>query len=402
MKILWSRFFLWMPLLLWSASSLQARTWKNKKGKTVQATLLSVEGDKVKLKAQNGRVYPLKIESLSQKDQDFIKKWQEKQANDATGKKENDAKPLAAGFIDNFENEWPTLISLERGFEISTISEEKGKYVYHSPRYEFIADVKLRKSVVKRFAELFEATHQYMQKLPISSQKAQDKEKIKRNRILLFETKDAYHRAGGPQGSAGVFMGGRNVIMVPLTSLGVKKVGKGYSVDRDKNNKTLPHEITHMICDGCYYAPGAMGWFSEGLAEYVGVTPYRSGKYIVRGNLKAVREYVTSFDFDTQSGRSLTKNIQVRDLKSYMFMPYSDFTADGNKNYGVGLLMTYYFFHMDDKGSRKRINNFLRALQQGKRGQEAVDFLLDGRTYKELAKDISNAWRSRGIKLKFG
>lgn len=389
---------LFASLLFFQYAQAESRVWTSSSGKKVTATLLVVRGDKVELQTSRGRVYKLAVSALSQADQTYITKWSEKKVV-KTGKEEKKAEP---GFVDNFDAKWPTLVSLKRGFDISTITEVEGKNVYHSPRYEFVCDVRLNKSVVKRFAELFEATHQYMQDLPISSQKAQEQKVVKRNKILLFETQDTYFRNGGPQGSAGVFMPGRNVIMVPLTSLGVKKVGKGYSVDRSKSNKTLPHEITHMVCDNCYYAKGAMGWFSEGLAEYVGTTPYRSGKYIVRGNLKAVKEYVTARGEDGTNGRGLGDEIDVPDLKTFMLMPYNQFVADGNKNYGVGLLMTYYFFHMDDKGSRKRINAFLKGLREGKKGEEAIKLLLDGRTYEELADDISGAWSSRGIKLNFG
>jgi hypothetical protein len=90
--------------------------------------------------------------------------------------------------------------------------------------------------------------------------------------ILLFETEQSYNSAGGPPGSAGVFIGGKNIVMVPLTSLGVRPVGSGYMLDRDKSNKTLPHELVHQLTPDNYYAHGSMGWFTEGLAEYVAVT----------------------------------------------------------------------------------------------------------------------------------
>jgi len=36
------------------------------------------------------------------------------------------------------------------------------------------------------------------------------------------------------------------------------------------------------VTDREYYAPSARGWFSEGMAEYIAVTPYRSGKFSVK------------------------------------------------------------------------------------------------------------------------
>ena len=189
--------------------------------------------------------------------------------------------------------------------------------------------------------------------------------------------------------------------MVPLTSLGVKKLGSSYTVDYGESNKTLPHELAHQLTDSFYYAPGARGWFSEGLAEYVAVTPYRSGKFLVSKTLRAAKEYATEYGRDGNGGRALGEKIKAPNLKSYMLQDYSSFTANGNFNYGLGLLITTYFFELENKGDRVAITAFLEALREGKKGEEALEALLQGRSYNELANDISKGWKSRGIKIEF-
>ena len=82
-----------------------------------------------------------------------------------------------------------------------------------------------------------------------------------------------------------------------------------------------------------------------------------------------------------------------------MMKSYESFIQNANFNYGVGLLLTYYFFHMED--DRSNIVAFLKALKEGKSGQEAVDVLLNGRTYDDLEEQVSKAWKSRGIKISF-
>ena len=143
--------------------------------------------------------------------------------------------------------------------------------------------------MVKKFATLFEATREYCRMLPIATLKAHVPGAQFRNKILLFESKASYVRNGGPPSSAGVFISrgrqGNGIVMVPLESLGLKKVGSGYMYDYKGENKVLPHELVHQLTDREYYRSGARGWFSEGLAEYVAVTPYRSGKFMVRSNL---------------------------------------------------------------------------------------------------------------------
>ncbi len=143
--------------------------------------------------------------------------------------------------------------------------------------------------------------------------------------ITLFENFDDYVKAGGPPKSDGVFIGGKAIVMVPLTSLGVRPVGSGYMLDREKSSKTLPHELTHQLTPNAYFAPGAMGWFTEGIAEYIAVTPYRSGAYSVRNNHSDIIAYATGYGTKNSGGRALGKDIQLPDLKTFMLQDYGNF-----------------------------------------------------------------------------
>ena len=303
---------------------------------------------------------------------------------------------------ENFDAGWPKLVKTDSP-EIIIVkeSEEEKKFIYHSPNYEFISDVKISKTIIKNFSTLFESTRLYCQQMPISMVRAHMPENTVKYKILLFGTKASYFRNGGPPGSAGVYMPGSGVIMVPLSGLGVKKVGSSYMFDYKVSNKTLPHEITHQLTNIEYFNPGARGWFSEGLAEYVAATSYRGGKFMVNGNLNDIRSYVTEGSRKDGRGRYLGKEISAPDIKQYMLMSYGQFTANGNFNYGLGALITYYFLHMENDGDRKNINAFLDALNNGKRGEDALKVLLAGRSYDQLEEDISKAWRSRSVKIKF-
>lgn len=303
---------------------------------------------------------------------------------------------------DNFEAKWPKLVQSSAP-EITIVEEDKEKnsFIYHSTNYEFVSDVQLSKNVLKNFSTLFEATRNYCKEIPLSMVKAHIPDETVRFRILLFETKAAYYKNGGLQNSAGVFNPNSGEILIPLTSLGVKKIGSRYSYDYKSTNKTLPHEIAHQLTNTEYFRPGAMGWFSEGLAEYIAITDYRSGKFMVSGNRNDIVKFVTEVSKKDNRGRMLGNEIDAPDLKTFMLMPYSDFRQKGNFNYGFSALLTYYFLHMDGEGERKNINKFLIALNEGKQGEEALSELLDGRTFDELEEEITKAWRSRRIKITF-
>jgi hypothetical protein len=276
---------------------------------------------------------------------------------------------------------------------------EKKRFIYESANYRYVCDVRLAKSVVKGFAVMFEATHLYCRSLPLAINGG--KAGADKHQILLFEEFEDYVKAGGPPSSAGVFMSGKGVVMVPLTSLGVKPVGSSYMLDRDKSSKTLPHELVHQLTPEKYFEKGASGWFTEGLAEYVAVTPYRSGAFSVRGNQKDIFDYVTGFGSKDMGGRALGTKIRLPALKSYMLQDYSEFLAQPQLNYGCGLLITTYFCHLDGEGDGKRIKGFLKALHDGAEGEKSLDLLLDGRSFDQLEEDIAKAWSRKGVDFTF-
>jgi hypothetical protein len=311
-------------------------------------------------------------------------------------------KPVAPAGTPNFDNPWPDNTKFSEDPEITTVEENVAtkSFIYESTNYRYICDVRLTKTVVKGFAVMFEATHLYCRTLPLAfdgGTKVDGKFKI-----MLFEKLSDYVTAGGPPESAGVFLGGEDVVLVPLASLGVKPMGSSYTLDRDKSSKVIPHELTHQLSPEPYFELGAMGWFSEGIAEYIAITPYRTGSFNVRANQRPIIEYVTRYGSKNMGGRALGKKINMPPLKTFMLQSYSHFKETGQLSYGCSLLLTNYFLHMDGDGDAKRTKAFLKALRSGKKGQEAIDVLLDGRTFEQLQKEFVKAYDSKGIDFTFG
>ena len=370
------------------------RIWTDDQGRNTKALLLRVENGNAILQLPNGKESPFPIAKLSKDDQLWIQNYSQEQTK---------ATPETAAETKlNFEDPWPEQVKFKGDPEILTVKEDKDSktFVYESANYRYNCDVRLGSSVVKGFAVLFETTHQCVRELPLAVNGGAKKEG--KYEIFLFENEKDYHSAGGPPGSAGVYIGGKNIVMVPLTSLGVKKAGSGYVLDREKSSKTLPHELVHQLTPNPYYAQGSMGWFTEGLAEYVAVTPYfSSGMFNIKGNSKSIIEYATAFGKDGTGGRGLGDKINLGPLKNFMLQSYTSFVGNSQVNYGCGMLITNYFFHMDRDKDGARIKKFLKALREGKQGDAVLEVLLDGQTWLELEKDIAKAYSSKGVKFTF-
>ena len=390
---------------------LSGRIWTDVSGRKLEAVLVAHDEKAVVLRLGNGRNATVPLTRLSAGDLEFLKTSDggsqgagadtpspsTGKTDDSTGA--NDDTDL------NWDAPWPDSVPFkdDPGIDIVEENAETKLFVYTSSNYRFTSDVRLSKSVVSTFADMFEATRLYCRALPLAISggvKHDGKYNIK-----LFAEKDDYIKAGGPPSSGGVFMGGQNVVMVPLISLGVKKFGSGYMRDRDKSDGTLIHELTHQLTPSAYYGTGAKGWFSEGLAEYLTSTPYRSGRFKVQGNLDDIVAYATAYGKKGTSGRGLGAEFEAPALDVFMLMNYQSFTgSNSNFNYAFGLLLTTYFMVLDGDGDAKRLKEFLMELRKienhGNTGK-AIDKLLAGRTFEELQNDVSKCWKRKGIKISF-
>jgi len=391
-------------ILIFLGSALLAfgntRVWTDIQDRKIEAQLLKVTDDSVLLKLKDGREVSFPLAKLSKTDQDFAATQRAELASNMPTP-ETAAKPGKTGSPPNFDSPWPERITFTEDPEISIVEEdpEKKRFVYESANYQYVCDVRLSKTVVKGFAVMFEATNLYCVKIPISLNGGSPAEG--KHKILLFEKKEDYITAGGPPSSAGVYIGRNRTVMVPLESLGVRPVGSGYMLDRDKDNKTLAHELVHQLTPNPYYQKGPLGWFTEGIAEYISITPYRAGSFNVRGNFKPIFDYVTAYGEDGRGGRGIGTKVSLPSLRNFMLQDYETFLAEPQLNYGSAALITTYFFHLDGEGDAARIKSFLKALHEGKKGEEALAVLLDGRTFEEVESEIVKAWSRKGVDFSF-
>jgi hypothetical protein len=352
------------------AHAAEIRPWTDVQNRTIEGRMLGLEGDSVILELKDGAKVLFPLSKLTAADADHAR---------------------SQGGEGNFDAPWPDRIKFSEDPEIVVVEENAAekRFVYESASYRYTCDVRLSKSVVKGFAVMFEATRLFCRSLPLGLDGGGGEGKL---RIHLFETHEAYVEAGGQQDTAGIFLPGKSEVLVPLTSLGVRPVGSGYMLDRDKSSSTLPHELTHQLTPVAYMRQASMIWFIEGIAEYVAATPYRSGAFNVRNHFRDIVESVTG-----EGGRQ----IQLPALRAFMLQSHGDFMKEARTNYRAALLITCYFMQMDGEGDAKRLKTYLRALRKGKDREESLAALLDGRDFEELEKEIAKAWSRRGIDLFF-
>lgn len=366
-----------------------ARTWTNAQGRTFEADFVRLDGANVIFVLPGSRAFSTPLADLSPADQLVVKQGAVALA------------APAAAMASTFNRPWPREVRLDGPVVCKVVSEDPKtrRFIYESTGYRFTCDARVTDDALRNFSVMFETIRKYAQNIPLSM--GGGRERQGKLDVLLFSSMSGYVRAGGPPGTAGCYT--RGVVLVPMDSLGLKQGGTGFSLDTARHNIVLVHELVHQLTPDAYMSPGALGWFSEGLAEYMAITPYNWGYFRpdIHGNL--VKSYVTTRGGDGLDGRALGTNISAPRLKDFMLMPYSRFMGDnGNYNYGLGLLLTHYFFHMEGGGKAQRITQFLKGLQAGQRGEASLAPLLGGGSYEKLEGEITAAWARLGVQIRFG
>ncbi len=391
----------WLPVLLALAIATPAvaelRQWTDDQGRVVEAELLGVEEDNAQLRLPNGNVSRFPLDRLSAEDQAWVAEW-------LAGADDRQPSPVAGPAMPagqtRFSGDWPTSISVGTSIDVEVVREDAdaGEFIYRSPHFEFHSDAQLRTNVVREFARLYEVTYAAVEQLPLDlkPEPPEDGHYVTR----LFTEMDAYHAAGGLPGSAGVYVPRTNEVLVPLESLGLRRVGSGFTIEARDENHTLIHEITHQLTR---HWRGMPVWLYEGLAEYVASAVYRPGRLTFTNRMSSAMDYMRNYKGVWERSYTAVSPAAMMD------MSYQQWSANigggrfgGVRNYASALILTVFYCHHDDDGSGQVLWNYLRALENGVDEKQARDqFLIRGRSADDLESEISRAWRRGRLDLSF-
>jgi len=189
------------------------------------------------------------------------------------------------------------------------------------------------------------------------------------------------------------------IIKVPLSNLGVEYTGTRFIVDHNKRSTTLTHEITHQVMMRWFATPIPI-WLSEGLAEVVSSQDYDNGRFKLNSMDRSIADEVT---------RGQGRDFRMVGAEKLMTISREEWSNEmssgmGGGNYNSANVLAYYFLKLDGNGDGANLVEYLKTLTSG--DQEAAkvsqeEFLLRGRSYEALEKDIADAWRSEGLKIEF-
>lgn len=335
------------------AQPTQGRDWTDTAGKRMQGDLLGVECGKVVI-ASGLRQYRLRLERLSALDQEYVREW---------AQKKTPLEQLPPPW-------WPEVVQQEE-IHVEGGQQADGTFKFQSKHYDFHCDAQVSPSVMTDFATVAEGTIKLLYALPVAFPPLEGK--MFQARILA--SRASYYQAGGPKGSAGVFLSGNihgeGALLVPFESLGIESFlgrnTKGY----EYSATVLIHEMAHQVT--AELLPLMPKWVGEGLAEYAACMPYRNGVFQLgeRERILALRQRL---DFYQQlSRKSGLKNEIIWILRPSDLVKRSDaewITSNSGQEaqmllhrlYLSSMFLVHYFLHSADNNDARRIRLYFHTL----------------------------------------
>jgi hypothetical protein len=327
------------------------RIWTSRDGRTLEGRLSDLGDGEVEVRLKTGKPVRVRLDLLSAPDQSYVNEWRDLGFGIKVARWPQELRPML-----NF-----TARELERN--------PNGECVYATPNFRYICDAPLAASLIKEYALAFEGTYYAIKNLPL-----QLDPKPPGNGhfvVRLFRNHEDYLKAGGPEGSSGVYVVKTREILVPMDSLGVRTVGRRVAIDhRSYDAGTLIHEITHQVMhDWLNVLPV---WFVEGIAEYMAAVPFEDARFDFRRMDEGLNQYLeNAYQVQRKAkGTTPVDMIAPEDLMALTHQQWASALSSpgaASLNYRSALLLVYYLIHLDGKGDGSSIVAYLRQawMKQG-------------------------------------
>jgi|GEM_PF-1162345 len=261
------------------------RDWTNLAGKAIRADFGGVEKDHVVLIMSDRSRAWVKIDSLSNGDQEWIKDQPGQIAPPIAPKAPPEARKT------------PELVSESvSDSTIRVIHEKPGDCLYESAHFRFKTTARLGAALITDVCRVFESTYQLVRRMPWGIMPEPEAGRVK-FQAELYETREQYLATGAPPWSAGIYSHKDRVFRIPFNELGIngqKGAGGSYFRTGEINNNTISHEVTHQMMHGLI--PYLPAWLVEGLADYTANIPYRGGVFQVRDDASVFKERTEETD----------------------------------------------------------------------------------------------------------
>ena len=369
----------------------------------MNAQLVRSSDKNLTLKLTNGKIAQVPKASFSQKDNNLLKSWL----------KEN---PSGLN-VPSGPFKWPPLFRGRDGFNVKYVrfDEKRTAHLYETEYFNFYSEEKLSHSTLWDCISIFYNVAIFLEALPIHLECLPKAGEAKYD-VLLVSTAQKYAQLGGPPNSGGFYDPKRNLTVIPFRSLGLTKQGKQWKFDREKRNySTLLHELVHHLTYKKW--KGLPCWVEEGMADFIAMMPYKGTEFSLAQPGRYISEELQAMFHVPQARKIFIPGGVYQAIRSdYIFkvdrprwnMLLSRDQVNGTRQYHTSAMMFYYFAFLDGKKDGASLIQFMHAQRKGFRERKVglndlkyvEKYLLRGRSYQELEKDIEQALAANKLQVK--
>lgn len=384
------------------------REWTNTKNQTLSGSLVRVLTEKkdgkeektVTLKLKKGQEVTFGVDQLSEAHRKKLLDWLK---NNPMG-----VVPPSPPYF------WPSDYSGSNSPNVEYVKFDKNRkaHLYHTAHFDFYVDVKISNSTVSKCVAVFDSIVEAIDALPMGMDTI-PKGGRPRYQAILVSNRETYMKMGGIPNSGGFFAPSKNLTVIPFGSLGIVEKGNKWVFDGERRSfETLLHELTHHSTSHWHGMPP---WFQEGLAEYMSVMPYQSGRFLFTNPQSAVVSAIRKHK-DYVSGQYLLPKgefqmVSVKQLFATNRARWNGMMSNqiaSLRNYSSSMVLACYFMHEDDDGDGAHFIDWMHAWRAAFITKKYTEYdkliekhLLRGRSYKELEEDIEAKWQRRGLRISF-
>ncbi len=384
-----------------------ARTWTNKEGRSIIASLVEVAGGNVILQLENGARSPVPMATLSKADQDYLQTL----ASNKPAAGGAAAVPSSSGALT-----WPQgVISVDPKTIVVTEGLQDAaarRHHYLAGNFEFISTAPLAGSVMAEVAADFLLTEKFLSMQPWTWKP--HPKKGERFIVYMAESNSDYLALGGKEDNASDIVDDNSLIR--FNALGLKKVGSRYQYDsREKE----PGRVTSIVAYAMLYdvAGWLYNWSSMGFSNFLRFVAYQNnGTVRCTGLDSALKKAIKD---RTESGKI---TLDMTRMLKFMHPAKEPRGSDNQARFEQqldGFLLIYYFGFLDGDGSGAALHQYYRnVFARSKRvdspeaaamlkaeglekatPEEILAKLLRGRDDAQLAAEMTEKFKSIGVKF---